>query len=100
VPTGSAINNNKCSSCRPDLDARGVAPVASCARSGLSYRTASPPELYPHVASSKPTTQAATALASRTAVPRFPPLADALEAARCRHEGRSLRVAGPPDPSR
>jgi hypothetical protein len=31
-----------------------VAPVASRARSGLGYRTASPPELYPHVASTKP----------------------------------------------
>jgi hypothetical protein len=77
VSTGSAINNNKCSSCRPDLDARGISPVASRARSGLCYRTASPPELYPHVASTKPI-QAAVALASRTAIRVAPSGADDL----------------------
>src|SRR6266446_6601788 len=69
----SAINNDKCFSCRPDLDARGVSSVTSRARSGLGYRTASPPELYPHVASTNPTTQPATALASPSPRPRrFP----------------------------
>src|SRR6266511_1456772 len=55
VSSSSAINNDKCSACRPGLDARGVSSVTSRARSGRGYRTASPPELYSHVASTRPT---------------------------------------------
>ena len=40
---------------RSGLDARGVSSVTSRARSGLGYRTASSPELYSHVASTRPT---------------------------------------------
>src|SRR5215831_20034221 len=52
--SSSAINDNKRVTCRADLDARGISPVASRVQSGLGYRTTSPPELYPHVASTKP----------------------------------------------
>src|SRR5262249_62195334 len=57
---------NKRLSGRSDVNARGVPPIASRGRSRLGYRTASPPKLYPHVASSK-LTQADDS-ESRTAV--------------------------------
>src|SRR5262245_5383222 len=48
---GPAINDDECSACRAHLDARCIYSVTSRARSGLGNRTASAPELYPHVAS-------------------------------------------------
>src|SRR6266536_90045 len=55
MSSSSTIDNDECSSRRSGLDARGVSSVTSRARSGLGYRTASPPELYSHMASTRPT---------------------------------------------
>src|SRR5262245_393072 len=46
-----AVNDDECSAGRANLDARCISSVTSRARSGLRNRTASAPELYPHVAS-------------------------------------------------
>ena len=48
---GPAVNDDECSACRAHLNARCISSVTSRARSGLGNRTASAPELYPHVAS-------------------------------------------------
>jgi hypothetical protein len=46
-----AVNDDERSACRAHLNARCISSVTSRARSGLRNRTASAPELYPHVAS-------------------------------------------------
>src|SRR5262249_22686443 len=50
MSSGSAIEDNECSSRRAHLDARRVSAVASGARSGLCDRTSSTPELNAHFA--------------------------------------------------
>jgi hypothetical protein len=54
MSSSPTINDNKCPKRRANLDAGGVPPIACRGRARLSYRTASSPELYPHVASTHP----------------------------------------------